>query len=69
MNTPKTADELRAKFLDFFESKNHLVHPSSSLIPSGDPTLLLTNSGMAQFKSYFSGEKKPPNFRMVTSQK
>ena len=69
MNTPKTADELRAKFLDFFESKNHLVHPSSSLIPSGDPTLLLTNSGMAQFKSYFSGEKKPPNFRMATSQK
>jgi alanyl-tRNA synthetase len=69
MNTPKTADELRQSFLNFFESKNHLILPSSSLIPSGDPTLLLTNSGMAQFKSYFSGEKKPPNKRITTAQK
>lgn len=69
MNTPKTADQLRESFLKFFESKNHLILPSSSLIPSGDPTLLLTNSGMAQFKSYFSGEKKPPSKRITTSQK
>ena len=69
MKPPKTADELRKSFLDFFESKDHLTHPSSSLIPSGDPTLLLTNSGMAQFKAYFSGEKKPPRNRMTTSQK
>jgi alanyl-tRNA synthetase len=69
MKTPKTADELRQSFLNFFESKNHLILPSSSLIPSGDPTLLLTNSGMAQFKSYFSGEKKPPNKRITTAQK
>jgi alanyl-tRNA synthetase len=69
MNTPKTADELRESFLKFFESKNHLILPSSSLIPSGDPTLLLTNSGMAQFKSYFSGESKPPNTRITTAQK
>ena len=69
MNTPKTADQLRERFLKFFESKNHLILPSSSLIPSGDPTLLLTNSGMAQFKSYFSGEKKPPNNRITTAQK
>ena len=69
MKSPKTADELRKSFLDFFESKDHLTHPSSSLIPSGDPTLLLTNSGMAQFKAYFSGEKKPPSNRMTTSQK
>ncbi len=69
MNTPKTADQLRESFLKFFESKNHLILPSSSLIPSGDPTLLLTNSGMAQFKSYFSGEKKPPSNRITTSQK
>ncbi|MFL2653655.1 MAG: alanine--tRNA ligase [Dehalococcoidia bacterium] len=69
MKTPKTADELRDSFLSFFESKNHLIMPSSSLIPSGDPTLLLTNSGMAQFKAYFSGEKEPPNKRITTSQK
>ena len=43
--------------------------PSSSLIPSGDPTLLLTNSGMAQFKAYFSGEKAPPQKRITTAQK
>ena len=69
MKSPKTADELRQSFLKFFESKNHLIMPSSSLIPSGDPTLLLTNSGMAQFKAYFSGEKEPPQKRITTAQK
>ena len=42
MKPPKTADELRKSFLDFFESKDHLTYPSSSLIPSGDPTLSLS---------------------------
>jgi len=69
MKRPKTADELRKSFLSFFESKDHLILPSSSLIPSGDPSLLLTNSGMAQFKAYFSGEKKPPKKRITTAQK
>ena len=69
MKSPKTADELRQSFLSFFESKDHLILPSSSLIPSGDPTLLLTNSGMAQFKAYFSGEKEPPKKRITTVQK
>ena len=69
MKIPKTADDLRDSFLKFFESKDHLILPSSSLIPSGDPSLLLTNSGMAQFKSYFSGEKEPPNKRITTAQK
>jgi alanyl-tRNA synthetase len=69
MKTPKTADDLRDSFLKYFETKNHLILPSSSLIPSGDPSLLLTNSGMAQFKSYFSGEKDPPNKRITTAQK
>ena len=66
---PKTADELREAFLAYFEGQDHLRMPSASLIPSADPTLLLTNSGMAQFKSYFSGEKEPPHPRVTTSQK
>ena len=64
-----TKDTLRQTFLDFFKEKNHSILPSSSLIPASDPTLLLINSGMAQFKSYFSGEKTPPNRRITTSQK
>jgi alanyl-tRNA synthetase len=66
---PKTADELREAFLSFFEEKEHLRLPSASLIPAADPTLLLINSGMAQFKTYFSGEKIPPRPRVTTSQK
>ena len=66
---PKTADELREAFLSFFEEKEHLRLPSASLIPAADPTLLLINSGMAQFKAYFSGEKIPPRARVTTSQK
>jgi len=65
----KTADELREAFLSFFEEKEHLRLPSASLIPAADPTLLLINSGMAQFKAYFSGEKIPPRPRVTTSQK
>ncbi|MDA0596780.1 MAG: alanine--tRNA ligase [Chloroflexi bacterium] len=66
---PKTADELREAFLSYFEGNDHLRMPSASLIPAADPTLLLTNSGMAQFKPYFSGEKDPPHPRVTTSQK
>lgn len=66
---PKTADELREAFLSYFEGHDHLRMPSASLIPAADPTLLLTNSGMAQFKAYFSGEKEPPHPRVTTSQK
>lgn len=66
---PKTADELREAFLSYFEGQDHLRMPSASLIPAADPTLLLTNSGMAQFKPYFSGEKEPPHPRVTTSQK
>ena len=46
-------DEIRDAFLSFFEEKGHEIIPSSSLIPKGDPTLLLTTAGMVQIKPYF----------------
>ena len=69
MTPPTTTDEIRKAYLDFFAERGHLVTPSSSLIPVGDPTLLLTSAGMVQFKSYFSGEAEPPNPRLASSQK
>ncbi len=66
---PRTTDEIREVFLKYFEGHDHLRMPAASLIPAGDPTLLLTNSGMAQFKAYFAGELTPPHPRLTTSQK
>jgi len=64
-----TSDELRVAFFNFFEGKGHKVIPSSSLIPHGDPTLLLTSAGMVQVKPYFLGEALPPGPRLVSCQK
>lgn len=62
-------NELREKFLSFFESKGHLRLPSFSLLPQGDKSLLLINSGMAPMKKYFTGEVTPPRKRVTTCQK
>ena len=64
-----TADQIRQMFLDYFQAKEHLVMPSSSLIPAGDPTLLLTTAGMVQMKPYFLGQVSPPARRMTSAQK
>jgi alanyl-tRNA synthetase len=64
-----TSDQVRKAFLDFFEEKGHKIIPSSSLIPRGDPTLLLTTAGMVQFKPYFLGEASPPSPRLASCQK
>ncbi len=62
-------NELREKYLSFFESKGHLRLPSFPLLPQGDNSLLLINSGMAPMKPYFSGELTPPGKRVTTCQK
>ncbi len=62
-------NELREKFLSFFESKGHVRLPSFSLVPRGDKSLLLINSGMAPMKKYFTGEEVPPKNRVCTCQK
>ncbi len=62
-------NEIREKYLSFFESKGHLRLPSFSLIPKGDNSLLLINSGMAPMKKYFTGEVTPPRKRVTTCQK
>ena len=66
---PTTSDDIRRAFLEFFEERGHLVMPSASLIPAGDPTLLLTSAGMAPFKPYYAGDETPPNKRLASVQK
>ncbi|WRS27082.1 alanine--tRNA ligase [Oscillospiraceae bacterium MB08-C2-2] len=62
-------NELRESFLAFFESKGHTRLPSAPLVPQGDSSLLLINSGMAPLKKYFLGLETPPNKRVTTCQK
>lgn len=61
--------ELRKLFLDYFVSKDHLLVPSSSLVPHRDPSVLLTTAGMQQFKPYFLGTAEPPSRRLTSVQK
>lgn len=62
-------NEIRKSFLDFFESKDHYVRKSYSLVPESDKSLLLINAGMAPLKTYFTGEETPPNTKMATCQR
>ncbi|MBZ4662450.1 MAG: alaS [Caloramator sp.] len=62
-------NEIREKYLSFFESKAHLRLPSFSLIPQNDKSLLLINAGMAPLKPYFTGQEVPPSRRVTTCQK
>ncbi|MDP9237190.1 MAG: alanine--tRNA ligase [Chloroflexota bacterium] len=62
-------DQIRKTFIDFYVANGHLLIPSASLVPHGDPTLLFTSAGMVPFKPYFMGLSQPPSRRMVTVQK
>ena len=64
-----TGNEIRRKFLNYFEKHNHQIVRSSSLVPSDDPTLLFVNAGMVQFKRAFLGEEKRAYVKAATSQK
>jgi alanyl-tRNA synthetase len=65
---PRTADELRAAFTQFFVARGHTLVPSASLIPH-DPTVMLTIAGMLPFKPYFLGDETPPSTRLTSVQK
>jgi alanyl-tRNA synthetase len=62
-------NDIRASFLDFFQTRQHTVVPSSPLVPRNDPTLLFTNAGMVQFKNVFTGAEKRAYKRAASSQK
>ncbi|MEA5258940.1 alanine--tRNA ligase [Arcicella aquatica] len=64
-----TSKEIRKQFLDFFQSKGHLIVPSAPLVAKNDPTLMFNNSGMAQFKDFFLGNGTPPSKRIADTQK
>ena len=63
------SNEIRQKFLDFFESKGHKIVPSAPIVVKNDPTLMFTNAGMNQFKDYFLGNKKAEAKRIADTQK
>ncbi|MDD5150259.1 MAG: alanine--tRNA ligase, partial [Flavobacterium sp.] len=63
------SQDVRKQFLDFFESKAHLIVPSAPIVLKDDPTLMFNNSGMAQFKEYFLGNGTPKSQRIADTQK
>ena len=63
------SQEIRAQFLDFFETKKHSIMPSAPMVLKDDPTLMFVNSGMAPFKEFFLGNAQPKNNRLTDSQK
>lgn len=63
------SQEIRQKFLNFFEERGHMVVPSAPIVLKDDPTLMFNNSGMAQFKEYFLGNAKPKSNRITDTQK
>jgi alanyl-tRNA synthetase len=67
--SPPSSDEIRAAFIEFWQSKGSHLQPSSSLIPHNDPTVLLTTAGMQQFVPYFLGKERSPYPRYVSVQK
>lgn len=64
-----TGSEIRQMFLDFFQSKDHMIEPGASLVPHNDPTLLWINAGVAALKKYFDGSMKPQKPRIANAQK
>jgi alanyl-tRNA synthetase len=69
MPAPISGEEVRRRFVEFFEARGHREVPSSSLVPHNDPTVLLTTAGMQQMTPYFLGLEQPPAPRMVSVQK
>ena len=63
------SNEVRKRFLDFFEKKNHKIVKSSPMVSKNDPSLMFINSGMAPFKDYFLNQENPMNKRVANSQK
>jgi len=63
------SQDVRKQFLDFFQSKGHLIVPSAPIVLKDDPTLMFNNSGMAQFKEYFLGNATPKSNRIADTQK
>ena len=59
------SDEIRRRFVTYFERQGHLALPSASLIPHDDPSVLFTSAGMQQFAPYFVGAAAPPATRLV----
>ncbi len=64
-----TSQDIRKQFLDFFQSKGHLIVPSAPIVLKDDPTLMFNNSGMAQFKEFFLGNGTPKSQRIADTQK